>query len=172
MIDARKILPWMGQWNRERHASRFCTDPMRPGWISNGHFAILIGDKAARKYVGGWRRGIGLLVDELAAATTNATPMTEVATKRKPSYLGSFMLCACRKKPCIRCSGDGTVGIREPGHRVWKTPDGIEAFVDFDYAAFLDGCVVTLAGKEPIDPLVGRMSGTVVCCLMPMRTPT
>lgn len=144
-VDAKKIKRSMGDADR---VSYFATDPDAPGWVSNGHFAVYVGEKAARKFVGGWKPDLFALLRSLKA---NAEAGKEAALTDRYEHR----------------DGDWT------GVMVVFTAGGKLVHVDERFAPFLHGLKTLHSGVDDIDPVFGLdEDGDLVAVVMPCAPTT
>lgn len=147
-IDAKKLTEDLA---REDWPFPFATDAdSAPGWVTNGHFAVYVGDEAAKSFPGkvpytrfrSDKRSLGELLDgmrsELASAV-QLTPDPRFYIPTTESDVGQCVYFRSGFRVCIQ------------GH----------------YGTLLDGLKVVHAGSET-EPLMGLDSeGDLVAVVMP-----
>lgn len=142
-IDASRIVPAMGQ-NDPCVPSRFGTHPGAPGWVTNGHWLVFVGEARVRGSKP-WKRDMPALLELLRKQTTRALSAKEDRALRIAA------------RPL------------DVGQRVYRSGRIRVVAADL-YAAFLDGLDVRLADPSSTSPLLGLDDdGNLVAVVMPMH---
>ena len=146
---------------------RVVIDEDTPGWVSNGHWAVLA---TAEHYAAAVADPFALKRSYKASLDFGAprTPLEEVRSERiEPVAAIEAVISVCPTCDHERTAKPYQRG--DLGQRIYAG-GGVETLVDGRYAEILDGLSVVRLGTKELDPVAGiDADGDIVAVVLPMR---